>query len=104
MLRGNYDVAVDSHRRLIDMDPLFSKVHASLGRTLYLMGRYEEAIEALEHSLSLGGRVPSAVAALGQSLAMVGGNKLHESASQSWKPWRGPATLHPRVSPCCISG
>lgn len=71
----DYEASIESYGRLIDMDPMFYKAHASIGRALALMGRLDEAIQSFERALALGGGVPSTVAAMGQVLALAGKEK-----------------------------
>jgi len=72
MLSGDYEAAEASYRKLIAGAPHFAKFHTGCGRTLWAMGRFEEAIEMLEAGRGLSGDVPSVLGALGQVHAEAG--------------------------------
>src|SRR4029077_12141945 len=52
--------------------PGFYKGHASMGRVLSLMGKYELAIESLQRARALGGDLPNILSALGEVLVRAG--------------------------------
>ncbi len=51
---GRLDEGLDVDRRLVRMAPDNSTVHYNLGCSLSLLGRYEDALDALEHAVTLG--------------------------------------------------
>lgn len=72
LLSRDYASAEAGFRKLIASAPQFAKGYTGCGRSLWAMGRYEEAIEMLEIGRGLLGNVPSVMGALGQSYAMAG--------------------------------
>ena len=65
-LNRDFDAAVKAGETTIEMDPSFPLVHAYLGRTYAVLGRYEEAETELRKALGRGGPGVS------QSLGMLG--------------------------------
>lgn len=72
MICGDYPKALAIYREVTDMDPGFYKGHASMGRVLSLMGKYELAIESLQRARALGGALPNILSALGEVLVRAG--------------------------------
>jgi serine/threonine-protein kinase len=72
MLRREYPAALKTYQQLIDLDPDFYKGHASMGRVLSLMGRYDEAIASLEKARSIAGEAPTILSAFGHTFACAG--------------------------------
>jgi len=72
ILRRDYQTALDSLRQTMALEPGFFKGYSSMGRTLSLMGRYDEAIEMFETARQKATDVPSVVAALGQTFGLAG--------------------------------
>jgi TolB-like protein/Tfp pilus assembly protein PilF len=102
MLRGEYPAALETYRQLVDLDPAFYKGYSSMGRLLSLMGRYDEAVAALEKARSLGGDAPPILSALGQTLARAGRTpealqlleELRRMSKTGWVPSACFAILH----------
>jgi len=95
MLRREYQDALKTYQQLIELDPGFYKGYSSMGRVLSLIGRYDEAIEALEKARSLAGDAPRTVlSALGHTLGCAGRtedalrllNQLKETSAKQWVP------------------
>lgn len=95
MLRREYPEALKVYQQLADLDPGFYKAYSSMGRVLSLMGRYDEAIVALEKARSLAGDAPRTVlSALGHTLASAGRTEdalrlleqLRETSARAWVP------------------
>jgi serine/threonine-protein kinase len=94
MLRREYSRALEEYRALVTLDPLFYKAYSSMGRVLNLMGRYDDAIAALEKSRALNGDAPTILSALGQTLAQAGFvwearallDQLHAMAKKQYVP------------------
>ncbi len=72
MLRRDYQTALRLYRQLAELDPVFWKAYSALGRVLSLLGRYDEAIAALERARALAGDVPTLLSATAQTLALGG--------------------------------
>jgi TolB-like protein/tetratricopeptide (TPR) repeat protein len=102
VLRREYTKAVETYLHLIEMDPAFYKAYSSLGRALFMMKRYDEAILAFEKSRELAGPIPSILGALGHTLACAGRVKearvllgqLFEMSRTQWVPSACFAVLH----------
>ncbi len=102
VLCGDYPRALGVYRELADMDPGFYKAHASMGRVLSLMGKYDLAIEALERARELGGELSNILSALGEVLARAGRraealgvlNELEAMSQRRWVPATCFAILH----------
>ena len=95
MLRREFPLAVKVYQQLLDLDPDFYKGYSSMGRVLALMGRYDEAIAALEKARSLAGEAPRTVlSALGHTLGRAGRTEealrlleqLREMSKTTWVP------------------
>lgn len=71
---------------MIDIDPEFTPAHSGMGRALFHLGRYEEAVEALEQAVSLQpGAVPiGAVNLLAEALSRLQRN---EEAIEWYRRW-----------------
>lgn len=50
---GHFEAAVQAARRTVSLDPQAVSAHATLGVTLYLARRYDEALAALQHAKAL---------------------------------------------------
>jgi TolB-like protein/Flp pilus assembly protein TadD len=72
MLRRDYKTALRLYQQVAELDPVFWKAYSALGRVLSLLGRYDEAIAALERARALAGDVPSILSATAQTLAAAG--------------------------------
>jgi TolB-like protein/tetratricopeptide (TPR) repeat protein len=72
MLRRDYPAALREYKKLVDLDPGFYKGWSSMGRVFCFMGRYKEAIAALEKARALGGNIPSTLSGLAHTLALAG--------------------------------
>lgn len=94
MLRRDYSTALRLYRQLTELDPVFWKAYGALGRVLSLLGRYDEAIAALERARALAGDVPSILAATAQTLGAAGLvwearsllDRLHQIHKNQWVP------------------
>jgi len=94
VLSRDYKTALSEYQQLAELDPLFFKAYSSMGRVLFHMGRYEEAIASLEKARSLAGDMPSILAALAQTLAVAGFvwearallDQLHAIHKKQWVP------------------
>ena len=71
-LRRDYGTAFAVYQTVVDLHPDFYKGYASMGRVLSLMGRYSEALEALEKARTLSGALPNLLAAAAQTHALAG--------------------------------
>ena len=103
MLRRNYPEALKFYQQLLDLDPTFYKGYSSMGRVLSLMGRYDEAIAALEKARSLAGDAPRTVlSAIGHTLACAGRTdealelleRLKQMSATTWVPSACFGSLH----------
>src|SRR5262249_47679732 len=74
MLMRRYKEAVADYQELVQFDPSFYKAYTSMGRACLQMGRYRDAIAAIERGRSLGGDLPNIVAASAQAYALAGEN------------------------------
>lgn len=72
MLRRDYQTALRLFRQLGELDPVFWKAYSALGRVQSLLGRYDEALAALERARALAGDVPGILSAMAQTLAAAG--------------------------------
>ena len=72
MYRRDYAGALDTYRKLVEMDPTFYKGFSGMGRVLILMGRHEEALAAFTRALSLAGDVPNVIGAMAHAHAVAG--------------------------------
>src|SRR6266550_4046503 len=50
---GLFFQAVELFRRAVELNPDYVDAHQNLGRTYFEMGRWEEAIQSLQHALAL---------------------------------------------------
>jgi tetratricopeptide (TPR) repeat protein len=50
---GHFEAAVQAARRTVSLDPQAVSAHTTLGVTLYLARRYDEALAALQHAKAL---------------------------------------------------
>jgi TolB-like protein/tetratricopeptide (TPR) repeat protein len=102
VLRRRYHEAVLLYRRQLVVDPAFYKGWSSMGRALSLMGKYPEALEALEQARQLAGDLPNILGALGQVHALAGNAAkareflaaLHSMASLRHVPASTFAVIH----------
>jgi serine/threonine protein kinase/tetratricopeptide (TPR) repeat protein len=102
MIGRRYEEAAAAFRGLLELDPTFHKVNASLGRAYSLMGRYDDAVAMFEKARQSMGDVPSILAALGQTHAMAGRadsaramlGRLHEIAAVRYVQSTGFALVH----------
>lgn len=67
-----YERSVEQCFRTLDLEPYFAPAHLILGSAYLGMGRFEEALGAIEKARSLSGGSPSSLAALGRALAAAG--------------------------------
>ena len=72
ILQRQYEQAELRLRGIIDANPSFFRAHATLGRTLIQLKRYEEAIQELERAKVLAGDLPTILAAMGQAYGFSG--------------------------------
>jgi serine/threonine-protein kinase len=72
LLKRQFEGAADQCHAIIKTDPSFYKGHASLGRALIQLGRYDEALAHLGIARRQAGDVPSILGATGQALALRG--------------------------------
>jgi TolB-like protein len=102
MMRRDYQTALRLYRQLAELDPVFWKAYSALGRILSLVGRYEEAIAALERARALAGDVPTILSAIAQTLALGGFvwearallDRLCDIHKSRWVPSACFATVH----------
>jgi serine/threonine-protein kinase len=72
MLRREFPKALAYFENLVRQMPGFYKAHTSLGRVHGFLGRFDEAIRALEKGREIAGELPTTVGALGQIQAQAG--------------------------------
>jgi serine/threonine-protein kinase len=97
-----YDVAEESLRQMLELEPRFAKSHGTLGRVYSLQGRYTEAFEEFEKARALAGPTPQLIAAIGQTQAASGNEagaretlaELHRMAARNYVPSTSLAIVH----------
>jgi tetratricopeptide (TPR) repeat protein len=72
MRAGRFDEARDEARRAVELDPLYDRLHATLGWALIRSGRQQEGIAELEKAVSLTPSSTAWLAQLGQAYAESG--------------------------------
>jgi serine/threonine-protein kinase len=72
LVSRQFEQAVAALEALIRKYPSFNKAHASLGRALIQLGRYDEAISCLRKAQDLGVNSPTVFGALGQAFGLSG--------------------------------
>jgi len=72
MLQRRYEEAEAQLRSMIDMTPSLSKEYATLGRVLIQMGRYREAIQALDRSRAATADLRTTLVAIGEAYGRSG--------------------------------
>jgi serine/threonine-protein kinase len=72
MRAGRYDEARDEAQRAVELDPLYDRLHATLGWALIKNGQYREGIAELEKAVSLTPSSTAWLAQLGQAYAEAG--------------------------------
>ena len=70
--RAEYDAALRQLDDALEMDRSFALSHLYRGWVLEMVGRKEEALQALEHAVQYGGRVPLTLAHLAHGQARFG--------------------------------
>ena len=71
-LARKFDQAIADFERVLSFDPSYYRGYTSMGRAYTLMGRYHQAIEAIEKGRALAGDLPSILGVLGQTHALAG--------------------------------
>lgn len=71
----DYDLSIERHRRVIELDPELALGRFSFGRPLIQKGFHEEAIAEIKHSVQLSGGNPPMMAGLGYAYAVAGREK-----------------------------
>jgi TolB-like protein/DNA-binding winged helix-turn-helix (wHTH) protein/Tfp pilus assembly protein PilF len=69
---GDYDRAIEQHRRVLEMDPAHGQTRLLLGRALLQKSMHREGIEELRRNLELSPGSPERLAAVAQAYAMAG--------------------------------
>jgi TolB-like protein/Tfp pilus assembly protein PilF len=83
MLERRYDEALEGYRRVMELDPRFSRAYTGMGRTYLQMGRIAEGIAMLQTGHELAGASSGVLGALGQASAWAGdGEAAREVLSQ----------------------
>ena len=70
-----YDEAMERYRDVLEIDPDYAPTHEGIGRVLFQLGKYEEAVESLARSISLQPKSPATVdrhVAMGRAFAELG--------------------------------
>jgi len=84
---GQYDQAIEEHRKTLDMDPTFVEAHLRLGWVYETKGMFAEAIAEFRQAVSASGGGPRFVSSLGHAYAISGQREL---AYESLTRWGGP--------------
>lgn len=69
----DYGIAIDYYRQALKLKADFAEVHMNLGTVYFIVGRYNEAIEAYNHALQhFQDKIPSVLNKIGTSYLMLG--------------------------------
>jgi tetratricopeptide (TPR) repeat protein len=81
---GQYELAVESLRRAIELDPRFTKAHDNLGLCYEALGRFDDALRSYEEATRLNRETPppSAWPPLNLGLLLVRLNRLDEAEAR----------------------
>jgi TolB-like protein len=71
----DYDLSIERHHKLFEIDPRFALGHFSCGRPYVQKGMFDEAIAELKLSVELSGGSPVMMAGLGHAYAAAGREK-----------------------------
>jgi len=70
--RGQYDLAIESQRKKLELDPNYPFAYEALGRAYSGKGMYPEAIANLQKAVDLSGGTPHFLSALGYTYGVWG--------------------------------
>ena len=94
---GRVDEAIESYRKVLELEPNYHIAHHSLARAYIEKGMYQQAIEELEKAMALGGRDSLSLGVLAHAYGKAGRRQealklvselLHRPNGEHVPPWR----------------